>query len=49
VEFRAYFPELALVTLDELAECLLVSSLDAGNEIAGHRSFLRASVCPGPG
>jgi len=33
------------MTVDEMAERLLVSSLRAGDEIAVHRGFLPTDVC----
>ena len=41
--------ELASMTVDQMAEGHLVSSLRAGDEIAGHRGLLLASVVSGPG
>jgi hypothetical protein len=38
--------DLPLMTIDEMAECLLVASLRAGDEIAVHRGFLPATSLP---
>ena len=38
--------EFPLMTVDEMAECLLVASLRAGDEIAVHRGFLPATSLP---
>ena len=37
------------MTVDEMAECLLVATLRAGDEIAVHRGFLPATLSPGLG